>query len=55
MELPPDAEIPIAEVRAAVREYARTGALPGNVRWQRWEPPFTPGSAMPDPLDSTVG
>ncbi|MGW5054933.1 Imm1 family immunity protein, partial [Actinokineospora sp. NPDC004072] len=54
MELPPDAEIPVADVRAAVHQYARTGTRPTTCRWQQWKAPRTPGSDMPDPLDADV-
>ncbi|MGX7827222.1 Imm1 family immunity protein [Actinokineospora sp. 24-640] len=54
LELPPDAEIPVADVRAAVHEYARTGSRPTGIRWQRWKAPRTPGPTMPDPLDPAI-
>lgn len=54
LELPPNAEIPVADVRAAVHEYARTGSRPTGIRWQQWKAPHTPGTTMPDPLDSTI-
>ena len=54
LEFPPNGEVPIAVVRAAVHEFARTGARPTEVRWQEWQPPYTPGSSAPDPFDSSV-
>ncbi|MGX7825528.1 Imm1 family immunity protein [Actinokineospora sp. 24-640] len=39
MQFSPDAEIPIADVRAAVHEYFRTGTRPTGVQWQDWTPP----------------
>ncbi|MGX7826877.1 Imm1 family immunity protein [Actinokineospora sp. 24-640] len=45
-EFPPDAEIPAADVRTAVHEFARTGNRPANIRWQRWEPPVEPGATL---------
>lgn len=47
MEFPPNAEVPIAAVRAAVHEFAATGARPTGVQWQHWEPPETPGMSLP--------
>ncbi|UVS80942.1 Imm1 family immunity protein [Actinokineospora sp. UTMC 2448] len=54
MELPPDAELPISDVRAAVHEYANTGTRPVGIRWQRWRAPETPGSAVADPSDASI-
>ncbi|MGW5054772.1 Imm1 family immunity protein [Actinokineospora sp. NPDC004072] len=53
MEFPPDSELPIADIRAAVHEYAHTGTRPTCVEWQEWSPPrgpdTTPALAPDDP------
>lgn len=40
---PPNAKVPVAVVRAAVHEFARTGARPTGIEWQAWEPPLEAG------------
>ncbi|MGX7828981.1 Imm1 family immunity protein [Actinokineospora sp. 24-640] len=40
---PPDAEIPLTDIRTAVHQFAETGTKPTSVRWQEWEPPIEPG------------
>ncbi|MGW5051403.1 Imm1 family immunity protein [Actinokineospora sp. NPDC004072] len=55
-EFPPDAELPLPEVRAAVHEFAQLGSRPTGVQWQEWIPPRNPEgeSDMPDPFDPDV-
>lgn len=47
MQFPPDAEIPIADVRAAVHEYFRAGTRPTGVQWREWTPPRDPDTSGP--------
>lgn len=48
MEFPPDAELPITDIRAAVHDYAHTGTRPTTVHWQQWTPPHTPNDDITD-------
>lgn len=43
---PPNAEVPVADVRAAVHEFARSGTRPAGIQWQEWEPPIGPGGTF---------
>nr|MDQ3577789.1 Imm1 family immunity protein [Actinomycetota bacterium] len=43
---PPDAEVPVTDVRAAVHEFARSGTRPAGIQWQEWEPPIEPGGTF---------
>lgn len=54
-DFPPDAEVPVSDVRAAVHEYARTGTRPTGVRWQDWSPPRNPGVTIPADDDPAWG
>lgn len=42
--MPPNAEIPAADVRAAVKQFAHSGTRPTGVEWQEWSPPRNPDS-----------
>jgi hypothetical protein len=47
-DFPPNAEIAAADVRAAVHEFAETGARPTRVRRQQWQAPTTTGMSLDD-------
>ncbi|OLR92591.1 Imm1 family immunity protein [Actinokineospora bangkokensis] len=49
-EVPINAQVPIADVRRAVAEFATTGQRPDCLHWQEWKAPATTGSEYPGTL-----
>ncbi|MGX7829823.1 Imm1 family immunity protein [Actinokineospora sp. 24-640] len=43
-QYPPDAEVPLTDIRTAVHQFAQACTRPTAIRWQEWEPPIERGT-----------